>query len=125
MKPENLLLGAPGSEGAKRLFLVDVGLAVPWRTPEGHAKYQQVPNEFRYRSRRTAAPGTAGSLGRPSQTWNMIALLHQRGTNNAVMFLEEPSAGSHATDIFTACRISAANLSTFTAGDVSYHMLPP
>ena len=56
VKPENLLLGAPGSEGAKRLFLVDVGLAVLWRTPEGHAKYQQVPNEFRCRPHSTAAP---------------------------------------------------------------------
>jgi serine/threonine protein kinase len=47
VKPENLLLGAPGSPDAKRLFLVDVGLATPWRTPAGHARYQQVPNDFR------------------------------------------------------------------------------
>ena len=47
VKPENLLLGAPGGPDAKRLFLVDVGLATPWRTPSGHARYQQVPNDFR------------------------------------------------------------------------------
>ena len=48
VKPENLLLGAPGSPDAQRLFLVDVGLAVPYRTGGAHARYQQVPNEFRW-----------------------------------------------------------------------------
>lgn len=49
VKPENLLLGAPGTADAKRLFLVDVGLALPYRRPHGggHTRYQQVPNEFR------------------------------------------------------------------------------
>ena len=68
VKPENLLLGAPGSAGAQRLFLVAVGLAVPWRTTQGLAPYQQIPNEFR-------CGGFYGTLGIPFPLAILAAVL--------------------------------------------------
>ncbi|KDD76924.1 hypothetical protein H632_c65p1 [Helicosporidium sp. ATCC 50920] len=49
VKPENFLLGAPGSPQATRLHLVDFGLAQRWRDPKlaTHVKYDQRPDDFR------------------------------------------------------------------------------
>ena len=50
MKPENFLLGPPNSPNAKKLYLVDLGLATKWRDTKGqHVKYDQRPDDFRYR----------------------------------------------------------------------------
>jgi serine/threonine protein kinase len=49
VKPENFLLGAPGTATADRLFLVDFGLAQRWRDAKSgaHARYDQRPDDFR------------------------------------------------------------------------------
>lgn len=48
VKPENFLLGPPNSPTAKKLYLVDLGLATKWRDTKGqHVKYDQRPDDFR------------------------------------------------------------------------------
>ncbi|AEC07749.1 putative protein kinase CK1-CK1-Pl family [Arabidopsis thaliana] len=49
VKPENFLLGPPGTPEEKKLFLVDLGLASKWRdTATGlHVEYDQRPDVFR------------------------------------------------------------------------------
>ncbi|CAI8591666.1 unnamed protein product [Vicia faba] len=49
VKPENFLLGQPGTAQEKKLFLVDLGLATKWRdTSNGqHVEYDQRPDMFR------------------------------------------------------------------------------
>ncbi|CAJ1951093.1 unnamed protein product [Sphenostylis stenocarpa] len=49
VKPENFLLGPPGTPDEKKLFLVDLGLATKWRdiTTGLHVEYDQRPDVFR------------------------------------------------------------------------------
>ncbi|CAM8897888.1 unnamed protein product [Rhodiola kirilowii] len=48
VKPENFLLGQPSTSLAKKLFLVDLGLATKWRGASGqHVEYDQRPDMFR------------------------------------------------------------------------------
>ncbi|TKY64449.1 Casein kinase I isoform alpha [Spatholobus suberectus] len=49
VKPENFLLGPPGTPDEKKLFLVDLGLATKWRdsTTGSHVEYDQRPDVFR------------------------------------------------------------------------------
>jgi len=49
VKPENFLLGLPGTSNEKRLYLVDLGLATRWRDPVcfNHIEYDQRPDVFR------------------------------------------------------------------------------
>ncbi|XP_019194625.1 PREDICTED: casein kinase 1-like protein HD16 isoform X2 [Ipomoea nil] len=49
VKPENFLLGPPGTPAEKKLFLVDLGLATRWRdaTSGQHVDYDQRPDVFR------------------------------------------------------------------------------
>lgn len=48
VKPENFLLGPPESPRARKLYLVDLGLATKWRDSKGqHVKYDQRPDDFR------------------------------------------------------------------------------
>ncbi|KDD74578.1 hypothetical protein H632_c1211p0, partial [Helicosporidium sp. ATCC 50920] len=49
IKPENFLLGVPGTPDEKRLFLVDLGLATRWRDAVcgAHVEYDQRPDVFR------------------------------------------------------------------------------
>ncbi|KAI4330641.1 hypothetical protein MLD38_028911 [Melastoma candidum] len=49
VKPENFLLGPPGSPEEKKLFLVDLGLATKWRDSStgNHVEYDQRPDVFR------------------------------------------------------------------------------
>ncbi|CAD7699909.1 unnamed protein product [Ostreobium quekettii] len=49
VKPENFLLGPPGTPSEKKLFLVDLGLATRWRENvcETHVEYDQRPDVFR------------------------------------------------------------------------------
>ncbi|MED6143100.1 Casein kinase 1-like protein hd16 [Stylosanthes scabra] len=48
VKPENFLLGQPGTPQEKKLYLVDLGLATKWRdTSSGqHVEYDQRPDMF-------------------------------------------------------------------------------
>ncbi|KAF8023216.1 hypothetical protein BT93_F0656 [Corymbia citriodora subsp. variegata] len=54
VKPDNFLLGPPGTSDEKKLFLIDLGLAVRWRCHSTglHVRYQQSLNQFRTSSRR-------------------------------------------------------------------------
>ncbi|TVT99895.1 hypothetical protein EJB05_54707 [Eragrostis curvula] len=49
VKPENFLLGQPGSVDEKKLFLIDLGLASKWKegTSNQHVGYNQKPDNFR------------------------------------------------------------------------------
>ncbi|XP_019085139.1 PREDICTED: casein kinase 1-like protein HD16 isoform X1 [Camelina sativa] len=49
VKPENFLLGPPGTPEEKKLFLVDLGLATKWRDNATglHVEYDQRPDVFR------------------------------------------------------------------------------
>ncbi|KAG5517673.1 hypothetical protein RHGRI_038158 [Rhododendron griersonianum] len=49
VKPENFLLGQPSTLQAKKLFLVDLGLATKWRESSSgqHIDYDQRPDMFR------------------------------------------------------------------------------
>ncbi|KAL8122938.1 hypothetical protein AgCh_011066 [Apium graveolens] len=49
VKPENFLLGAPGTPEEKKLYLVDLGLATRWRdsSTNKHVDYDQRPDVFR------------------------------------------------------------------------------
>ena len=49
IKPENFLLGPPGTPTEKKLYLVDLGLATRWRDPvcAAHVDYDQRPDVFR------------------------------------------------------------------------------
>ncbi|KAB1218513.1 Casein kinase I isoform delta-like [Morella rubra] len=49
VKPENFLLGTPGTPDEKKLFLVDLGLATRWRDSSTgmHVEYDQRPDVFR------------------------------------------------------------------------------
>ena len=49
IKPENFLLGPPGSINEKKLYLVDLGLATRWRDAvcNTHVDYDQRPDVFR------------------------------------------------------------------------------
>mmetsp|Transcript_917 Transcript_917/g.1380 ORF Transcript_917/g.1380 Transcript_917/m.1380 type:complete len:725 (+) Transcript_917:192-2366(+) len=49
VKPENFLLGPAGTPKEKKLYLVDLGLAVRWkeRGSLAHVKYDQKPDDFR------------------------------------------------------------------------------
>ncbi|KAI3411542.1 Protein kinase domain-containing protein [Psidium guajava] len=49
VKPENFLLGPPGTQDEKKLFLVDLGLATRWcdNSTGLHVEYDQRPDVFR------------------------------------------------------------------------------
>ncbi|XP_021765336.1 casein kinase 1-like protein HD16 isoform X2 [Chenopodium quinoa] len=48
VKPENFLLGPPGTPDEKKLFLADLGLATKWQDSRGlHVGYDQRPDAFR------------------------------------------------------------------------------
>ncbi|CAN0899726.1 Casein kinase 1-like protein HD16 [Linum grandiflorum] len=49
VKPENFLLGQPGTLQEKKLYLVDLGLATKWRDSSSgeHVEYDQRPDMFR------------------------------------------------------------------------------
>ncbi|KAK9818133.1 hypothetical protein WJX72_007616 [[Myrmecia] bisecta] len=48
VKPENFLLGPPGTPQADKLYLVDLGLAMKYKDTRGaHVKYDQKPDDFR------------------------------------------------------------------------------
>ena len=48
VKPENFLLGQPGTPRANKLYLVDFGLTQRWRDSKAaHVKYDQRPDDFR------------------------------------------------------------------------------
>ncbi|XP_044487057.1 casein kinase 1-like protein HD16 [Mangifera indica] len=65
VKPENFLLGPPGTPDEKRLFLVDLGLATKWRDGSTglHVEYDQRPDVFRGTVRYASAHAHLGRTG--------------------------------------------------------------
>ncbi|KAJ4954034.1 hypothetical protein NE237_030866 [Protea cynaroides] len=65
VKPENFLLGPPGTPDEKKLFLVDLGLATKWRdsTTGQHVEYDQRPDVFRGTVRYASVHAHLGRTG--------------------------------------------------------------
>ncbi|PSR96882.1 Casein kinase 1-like protein [Actinidia chinensis var. chinensis] len=65
VKPENFLLGPPGTLDEKKLFLVDLGLATRWRVGSTglHVEYDQRPDVFRGTVRYASAHAHLGRIG--------------------------------------------------------------
>ncbi|KAF5726861.1 hypothetical protein HS088_TW22G00545 [Tripterygium wilfordii] len=85
VKPENFLLGTPGTPDEKRLFLVDLGLATKWRdTSSGlHVDYDQRPDVFRGTVRYASVHAHLGRTGSrrddlESLAYTLIFLLRGR-----------------------------------------------
>ncbi|RLM99627.1 hypothetical protein C2845_PM06G03280 [Panicum miliaceum] len=85
VKPENFLLGPPGTLEEKKLFLLDLGLATRWRdTGTGeHVEYDQRPDAFRGTVRYASAHAHLGRTGSrrddlESLAYTLIFLLRGR-----------------------------------------------
>ncbi|KAJ1287914.1 hypothetical protein BS78_02G047300 [Paspalum vaginatum] len=64
VKPENFLLGQPGSPDDKKLYLIDLGLASKWRDTTGHhVEYDQRPDIFRGTIRYASVHAHLGRTG--------------------------------------------------------------
>jgi serine/threonine protein kinase len=65
VKPENLLLGQPGTPHEKKLYLVDLGLASKWRDASSgrHVEYDQKPDIFRGTVRYASVHAHLGRTG--------------------------------------------------------------
>ncbi|XP_062189362.1 casein kinase 1-like protein HD16 isoform X2 [Phragmites australis] len=84
VKPENFLLGQPGSPDDKKLFLIDLGLASKWRESAGqHVDYDQRPDIFRGTIRYASVHAHLGRTGSrrddlESLAYTLIFLLRGR-----------------------------------------------
>ncbi|KAE9584630.1 hypothetical protein Lal_00021743 [Lupinus albus] len=85
VKPENFLLGPPGTPDEKKLFLVDLGLATKWRdsTTGLHVDYDQRPDVFRGTVRYASVHAHLGRTGSrrddlESLAYTLIFLLRGR-----------------------------------------------
>nr|XP_011458971.1 PREDICTED: uncharacterized protein LOC101301711 [Fragaria vesca subsp. vesca]XP_011459004.1 PREDICTED: uncharacterized protein LOC101301711 [Fragaria vesca subsp. vesca] len=64
VKPENFLLGQPGTVNDKKLYLVDLGLASKWKETSGrHVDYDQKPDVFRGTVRYASVHAHLGRTG--------------------------------------------------------------
>ncbi|GER25594.1 casein kinase I [Striga asiatica] len=65
VKPENFLLGPPGTPDEKKLYLVDLGLATRWRdnSTSLHVDYDQRPDVFRGTVRYASVHAHLGRTG--------------------------------------------------------------
>ncbi|GMH11848.1 hypothetical protein Nepgr_013689 [Nepenthes gracilis] len=85
VKPENFLLGPPGTPDEKKLFLVDLGLAIRWRDSSTglHVEYDQRPDVFRGTVRYASVHAHLGRTGSrrddlESLAYTLIFLLRGR-----------------------------------------------
>ncbi|XWS17690.1 hypothetical protein CRYUN_Cryun33cG0089000 [Craigia yunnanensis] len=85
VKPENFLLGLPGTSDEKKLFLVDLGLATRWRDSSSgqHVEYDQRPDVFRGTVRYASVHAHLGRTGSrrddlESLAYTLIFLLRGR-----------------------------------------------
>ncbi|XP_010249522.1 PREDICTED: casein kinase 1-like protein HD16 isoform X2 [Nelumbo nucifera] len=85
VKPENFLLGPPGTPEEKKLFLVDLGLATRWRdnSTGQHVEYDQRPDVFRGTVRYASVHAHLGRTGSrrddlESLAYTLIFLLRGR-----------------------------------------------
>lgn len=65
IKPENFLLGQPGTADEKKLFLIDLGLASRWKEASSsqHVEYDQRPDIFRGTIRYASVHAHLGRTG--------------------------------------------------------------
>ncbi|PON73304.1 GPCR kinase [Parasponia andersonii] len=65
VKPENFLLGLPGTPNEKKLYLIDLGLASKWRDSSSgrHVDYDQKPDVFRGTVRYASVHAHLGRTG--------------------------------------------------------------
>ncbi|KAF7145714.1 hypothetical protein RHSIM_Rhsim04G0087400 [Rhododendron simsii] len=65
VKPENFLLGQPGSADDKKLYLIDLGLASKWKDASSgqHVEYDQRPDIFRGTVRYASVHAHLGRTG--------------------------------------------------------------
>ncbi|CAL9156486.1 unnamed protein product, partial [Musa hybrid cultivar] len=65
VKPENFLLGQPGTADEKKLFLIDLGLASKWKEASSgqHVEYDQRPDIFRGTIRYASVHAHLGRTG--------------------------------------------------------------
>ncbi|KAI9120691.1 hypothetical protein K1719_007724 [Acacia pycnantha] len=64
VKPENFLLGQPGTADEKKLYLIDLGLASKWKDTSGqHVEYDQRPDVFRGTIRYASVHAHLGRTG--------------------------------------------------------------
>ncbi|KAJ7011884.1 hypothetical protein NC653_002088 [Populus alba x Populus x berolinensis] len=85
VKPENFLLGTPGTPDEKKLFLVDLGLATRWQESSTglHVEYDQKPDVFRGTVRYASVHAHLGRTGSrrddlESLAYTLIFLLRGR-----------------------------------------------
>ncbi|XP_073056246.1 casein kinase 1-like protein HD16 [Primulina eburnea] len=85
VKPENFLLGPPGTTDEKKLYLVDLGLATRWRDGNSgvHVDYDQRPDVFRGTVRYASVHAHLGRTGSrrddlESLAYTLIFLLRGR-----------------------------------------------
>ncbi|KAM7480488.1 hypothetical protein LguiA_028701 [Lonicera macranthoides] len=85
VKPENFLLGTPGTTDEKKLFLVDLGLATKWKDISTglHVDYDQRPDVFRGTVRYASVHAHLGRTGSrrddlESLAYTLIFLLRGR-----------------------------------------------
>lgn len=85
VKPENFLLGPPGTSEEKKLFLVDLGLATRWKDANTgkHVEYDQRPDVFRGTVRYASVHAHLGRTGSrrddlESLAYTLIFLLRGR-----------------------------------------------
>ncbi|MQM02845.1 hypothetical protein Taro_035615 [Colocasia esculenta] len=85
VKPENFLLGPPGTSEEKKLFLVDLGLATRWKdnSTGQHVEYDQRPDVFRGTVRYASVHAHLGRIGSrrddlESLAYTLIFLLRGR-----------------------------------------------
>lgn len=85
VKPENFLLGPPGTADEKKLFLVDLGLATKWKEISTglHVEYDQRPDVFRGTVRYASVHAHLGRTGSrrddlESLAYTLIFLLRGR-----------------------------------------------
>lgn len=85
VKPENFLLGPPGTSEEKKLFLVDLGLATRWKDASTgkHVEYDQRPDVFRGTVRYASVHAHLGRTGSrrddlESLAYTLIFLLRGR-----------------------------------------------
>ncbi|ERN03898.1 hypothetical protein AMTRI_Chr05g64900 [Amborella trichopoda] len=85
VKPENFLLGQPGSADEKKLYLVDLGLASKWKDASSghHVEYDQRPDVFRGTIRYASVHAHLGRTGSrrddlESLAYTLIFLLRGR-----------------------------------------------
>ncbi|KAF8407093.1 hypothetical protein HHK36_006218 [Tetracentron sinense] len=85
VKPENFLLGPPGTAEEKKLFLVDLGLATRWQDSSTgqHVEYDQRPDVFRGTVRYASVHAHLGRTGSrrddlESLAYTLIFLLRGR-----------------------------------------------